>query len=92
MSPHLTEIAQAETERCIRKLVALRDGKKVPYTVQLGATQAILDRAWGKPTQPIEGNFNLSALTDEQLQQLADIRSAASEPGGNQGGAGAPGA
>ena len=91
VSAHVTELAQAETEACIRKLVALRDGKKVAHTVQLGATTALLDRAWGKPTQPIEGNFNLSSLTDEQLQQLADIRAAASQPGGNQGGAGEAG-
>src|SRR5579871_5558077 len=82
---HVTELAQAETEACIKKLVALRDGKKVAHSVQLGATLALLDRAWAKPSKPIEGNFNLSALTDEQLQQLAGIRAAASQSGGNSG-------
>ena len=48
------ELARAHTEAAITKLVQIME-KGESEQAQLGAANSLLDRGWGKPTQPIAG-------------------------------------
>jgi hypothetical protein len=55
--------------------------QKAPWAAKIAAAIAILDRGWGKPTQPVEANVNIfDQMTDEEqkilLAALAAIRAA----------------
>jgi Family of unknown function (DUF5681) len=55
--------------------------QKAPWAPKIAAAIAILDRGWGKPTQPVEANVNIfDQMTDEEqkilLAALAAIRAA----------------
>lgn len=59
---HVRELAKAETEASIRALVRVRDDKKAPPASVVAAAQALLDRGWGKPSQPLGGADDLPPL------------------------------
>ena len=75
----LVELARAETLPSFRTIVRLRD-TAADERVQLAAAREILDRGWGKPTQPLAGDpdrplqhrhdLDLSQLCDEHLAAL----------------------
>jgi hypothetical protein len=83
----LVELARAETRPTFQKIVWLRDHAD-DQRVQLSAAQEILNRAWGKPSQPLSGDperqirhrhdLDLSQLCDEHLAALEAL--AASDP------------
>jgi hypothetical protein len=58
MAKNLTDIrslARSYTEVAIQTLAAIaQNGKSEP--AQVSAAQALLDRGWGKPAQPIDGD------------------------------------
>jgi hypothetical protein len=49
----IQELARDYSQPALEKLVRLMQQGK-PHAVQLSAATAILDRAWGKPMQPLE--------------------------------------
>lgn len=49
-------LARQETEDSIKALVRVRDDTKAPPAAVVAASTALLDRGWGKPTQPIDGD------------------------------------
>lgn len=50
------ELAQAQTESAIAGLVGVLEDKKAPAAARVSAAVALLDRGWGKPVQPIDGD------------------------------------
>ena len=88
----LVELARAETLPSFQRIVWLRDHAD-DQRVQLAAAQDILNRAWGKPSQPLSGDperpirhrhdLDLSQLCDEHLAALEAL--AASAPPGPLG-------
>jgi hypothetical protein len=58
MAKNLTDIrslARSYTEIAIQTLAAIaQNGKSEP--AQVSAAQALLDRGWGKPAQPVDGD------------------------------------
>lgn len=59
----IRELAQLEGPASIAALVRLRDGAKTPPAVKAVAAQAILDRGYGKPTQPLENAGDKPLMT-----------------------------
>ena len=61
------------------KLVALRDDPATPAVVQLGAVQAMFDRAHGEPAQTITNRIirSLADLTNQELDALLASEEAA---------------
>src|SRR3954469_9401270 len=51
----VTALARAETAANIAALVRIRDDAASPPAAVVTAATALLDRAWGKPKQEIEG-------------------------------------
>jgi hypothetical protein len=82
----LVELARAETRPTFQKIVELRDQADDPR-VQLAAAREILDRGWGKPTQPLAGDadqppiqhrhaLDFRTLNDAQLEALERLAEA----------------
>jgi hypothetical protein len=58
---HVRALAKKYTEEAIRTLAELmRTGK--PDRARVAAAEALLDRAYGKPTQPLAGDESLPVL------------------------------
>lgn len=78
----LREMAREHTETALNALVAVIQDKEAGASAVVAASTALLDRGWGKPTQPISGDddmpalkteIDLSGLPDEVLRQLAQV-------------------
>ena len=57
MSKTLTEIrslARSHTRTAINALVGVMRSKNATHAARVSAANAILDRGWGKPAQPLE--------------------------------------
>lgn len=67
----LREIADSYTQEAIDTLAEIMRDADAPHAARATACNAILDRAHGKPKQPIDADLDLSKLNDEQLTALA---------------------
>lgn len=56
LAKKLREMAQDEAEGSLRALVSIRDNLTAKPAERIAASNAILDRAVGKPTQPLSGS------------------------------------
>jgi hypothetical protein len=50
----VVELARKETEASIRALAEIRSDATAPPAARVAAATALLDRAWGKPTQAVD--------------------------------------
>jgi hypothetical protein len=50
------DLARAHTETAIRALVEVCNNPKGAPAARVSAATALLDRAWGKPVQPVDGD------------------------------------
>ena len=57
----IRSLARGHTERAIQVLQGIMDNGS-NETARISAAQALLDRGWGKPTQPIAGDDELDPL------------------------------
>jgi len=55
-SANIRSLARAHTENAIAALASIMNQKKAPPSARIAAAQVLLDRGWGKPTQPISGD------------------------------------
>lgn len=74
---HVRELAQEQTDKAIKALVSVLDDKQAPHSARVAASQALLDRGWGRPSQPIGGAEDLPPvrvardLTEAELLSIA---------------------
>lgn len=54
-SAEIRSLARAHTETAIRTLAGIMRERKAPAAARVAAASALLDRGWGKPTQPLSG-------------------------------------
>ena len=73
---HIKTLARSHTETAVKTLVSIaEDGKQ--ESARVAAATALLDRGWGKPTQPIAGDDDMApigfrdALTPEEKARLS---------------------
>lgn len=52
----LGELARSQTENAIATLVKIMEDGKAPPAARVTAASTILDRGWGKPSQPVSGD------------------------------------
>lgn len=52
----IRSLARGHTDKAIQALAGIMNSAKAPAAARVSAAQAILDRGWGKPTQPISGD------------------------------------
>jgi hypothetical protein len=58
----IRSLARAHTGTAIRVLAGIMEQPEAPPAARVSAAQALLDRGWGKPTQPISGDDDASPL------------------------------
>ena len=52
----IRELARRHTPAAIAALQGVMSSPTAPAAARVAAAQALLDRAWGKPTQPLAGD------------------------------------
>jgi hypothetical protein len=55
-------LARAETAANITALVRIRDDRNSPPAAVVAASTALLDRAWGRPTQHLAGEVDAAPV------------------------------
>lgn len=50
----IRSLARAHTESALRVLAGIMNQEEAPAAARVSAAQALLDRGWGKATQPVE--------------------------------------
>jgi hypothetical protein len=77
------ELARQQSPEAINTLVAIMQNEKAPPAARVAAANALLDRGYGKPTQPISqtlAKIDPSTMSDEELAAIvrngaqADVR------------------
>lgn len=53
---HIREMARALTEEAIETAAQIMRNPEETGAARMSAVNAILDRGWGKPTQPLDGD------------------------------------
>lgn len=53
---HVRELARAHTEDALNTLVTIAEDVTAPQSARVSAATALLDRGWGKPSQPVDGD------------------------------------
>jgi hypothetical protein len=83
------KLAQAHTEDAISALSEIVKNRDAPPAARVAASQVLLDRGWGKPTQTIDANVNFmdKMSVDEQRSLLAALTAIAVDSDGDGEGA-----
>lgn len=53
---HVRDLARTYTEEAIRTLAEIMGNGDMKEAARVSAAQALLDRGWGKPAQPVDGD------------------------------------
>ena len=67
------ELARQQSPEAINTLVAIMQNEKAPPAARVAAANALLDRGYGKPTQPISqtlAKIDPSTMSDEELAAI----------------------
>ena len=71
----IRSLARAHTKTALSVLAGIMRETEAPAAARVSAAQALLDRGWGKPTQPIGGDKE-NPLVIEKIERVI-IRDAA---------------
>lgn len=55
-------LARSHTKTALETLIEVAKSKKAPAAARVSASAALLDRGYGKPTQPVEGDGKLEII------------------------------
>jgi hypothetical protein len=70
---HVRELAQQQTEKSIKRLVSILDDKDAPHAAVVAAARELLDRGWGKSSQPIGGASDLPPIRSVRELSEAEL-------------------
>lgn len=80
----IKSLARSHTEAAINVLSGIMNQTEAPPAARVQAAQALLDRGWGKPTQPIAGDDDADPIRHEMIKRVIV------DPTGNSDGPGVP--
>jgi hypothetical protein len=66
----IRSLARAHTEAAIKALVGIMNQEKAAPAARVSAASVLLDRGWGKPTQPISGDDDGAPLRLEMIRRV----------------------
>lgn len=58
----IRSFARTHTKKAIQALAGIGFNTKAPAAARVSALSAILDRGWGKPTQPVAGDESMDPI------------------------------
>ena len=67
------ELARQQSPEAINTLVTIMQNEKAPHAARVAAANSLLDRGYGKPTQPISQTLTKidpSTMSDEELAAI----------------------
>ena len=73
----IRSLARAHTETALKVLAGIMNQEDCPAAARVSAATAILDRGWGKPTQPIAGDDDAAPITQRIVREIVDPRNIA---------------
>jgi hypothetical protein len=66
----IRSLARAHTESALKVLAGIMNQDDAPAAARVSAAQALLDRGWGKPTQPIAGDDDSAPLRFQLIERV----------------------
>lgn len=66
----IRSLARAHTATAINTLVGIMNQEEAAPAARVAAANAILDRGWGKPAQPIDGDGEGGPILIEKVERL----------------------
>lgn len=66
----IRSLARSHTESAINALVGIMNQPEAPAAARVSAASVLLDRGWGKPTQPISGDDDGAPLRLEMIRRV----------------------
>ena len=66
----IKSLARGHTESAVNVLAGIMNQSDAPPAARVSAASAILDRGWGKPTQPIAGDEDGTPITIERIERV----------------------
>lgn len=84
MAATLTQIkslARSHTETAINVLAGIMEQPSAPEAARVAAANSLLDRGWGKATQPIAGDDDADAIKIDIIRRII-VKSGHSDGGG----------
>ena len=66
----IRSLARTHTELAINVLVGVASSDKAPEASRVSAATALLDRGWGKPTQPISGDDDAGPVRIQRIERV----------------------
>lgn len=79
----IRSLARSHTEAAINVLTGVMNQTDAPPAARVQAATAVLDRGWGKPSQPISGDDDGSPISIQAI-----VRKIVDPQSGNSNGAG----
>lgn len=71
------ELARKHTGLAIDTLVKIASGEEMPPAARASAATSLLDRGWGKPSQPVGGADDLPPIKSERELTEAELEAIA---------------
>lgn len=81
----IRSLARSHTESALNVLAGIMNKTDAPESARVAAANSLLDRGWGKPTQPIAGDDEAAPIA---LQTI--VRKIIDPQSGNSDGSGVP--
>lgn len=69
-SVDIRSLARAHTAKAIRVLVGIMNETKSPAAARVAAANALMDRGWGKPTQPLSGEDGQPIQIIQRIERI----------------------
>jgi hypothetical protein len=66
----IRSLARSYTKTCIKTLVGIAAEPTAPAAARVSAAEALLNRGWGKPAQPLTGEDGGPILIQTLLESL----------------------
>lgn len=69
---NIKSLARAHTETAIRVLAGIMNQEDCTPPARVAACTALLDRGWGKPTQPLSGDEEGPPILHKIVREIVD--------------------
>ena len=92
----IRSLARSHTEKAVNVLAGIMNQADAPPVARVSAAGQLLDRGWGKPTQGVQhsgsvGVYDLSNVSDSDLERLESILGPIAHASGDPDGEGEEG-
>ncbi len=71
----IRSLARSHTESALNVLASIMNQAEAPHAARVSAANSLLDRGWGKPTQPISGDDDGAPIKFTRIE-LVGVRPA----------------